>query len=635
MCGITGIYQAQGNPDPALIQAMTDQLLHRGPDAGGTLSVTSALLFGHRRLSIIDLSTAGLQPMQTADGLVTVTYNGELYNYQELKKCLIAKGYTFRSQSDTEVLLYSYYEWREAAFEKFNGMFACAIWDARIQALYLVRDRFGIKPLYYYQKTHLLLFASEIKAFYVHPEFQQSVNKQGLSEYLWYGTGLGEATLFAGVKKLLPGHFLKITADTVDLSAYWSLPTKSSRRPVSSVKEAISITRRLLIDAIERQLCADVPVGVFLSGGIDSSAITAIASRAYSARLQTYAVGFDDADGVNELEKAAFVAKHFGTKHQTLHLDGATMQATLMKLVEAHDAPFADAANVPLYLLSEHIHGDLKVVLQGDGGDEVFAGYRRYHVLQYEKLWRIISTVSLPCLKFLPKHPIIDRYQRFCLALSKNRAAERMALLLTVDSDLQTPYGLLSSAWQARLQHSQPFSRYGTCAEKFSRLDPVQKMLYTDITILLADVFLEKVDKPTMAHSVEVRVPFLDTALTDFVFSLPAHYKIRHGQKKWLLRQALQGIVPDKILDAPKVGFGVPFGYWLRTGLADWMQSVLLDSSQTLFNHHILHKLIQAHLSRKQDHGFLLWKSLLLALWYRKHFQYTHGGSYVAAAAIA
>jgi asparagine synthase (glutamine-hydrolysing) len=457
---------------------------------------------------------------------------------------------------------------------------------------------------------------------------------------LWYGVGLGQETLFSNTKKLLPGTFLKINRNGMTQHTYWSI--ESVKRSRLSVTDAITETRARLEQSIQRHLRSDVPVGVFLSGGIDSSAITAFASQQMTRQLDTFAVSFDYDKGVNELEKAAFVANHFGTRHHELHVTGKDLPHIIETLIGAHDEPFADAANIPLYLLCQRVKGDVKVVLQGDGGDEIFAGYRRYNVLRYERLWRTLAWLSLPAFKCLPRHAKLDRLQRFLLTMRPSSADKRMAMLLTVDSALSMPTAILSPELQQAMASCNPFKRYAQCAERFKHEDPVQKMLFTDASILLADVFLEKVDKPTMANSIEVRVPFLDAELTELALSLPSSYKVRRGHKKWLLRQALRGLVPDQILDAPKMGFGVPIGYWLRTSLADYMKGVLLDRACPLFDRVKLEQLVQAHISGRADYAFLLWKALLLALWYQRYFadsynSMTTGGnaSYATTTAIA
>ena len=618
MCGICGIVDYSGVLiEEDTLWQMTETLKHRGPDDSGVELFEYAGL-GHRRLSIIDLTSGGHQPMLSEDGNFVLVYNGELYNFQELRQRLEEDGAVFRSRSDTEVVLRAYIRWGTKSFSMFKGMFALAVWDKTAQRLHMARDRFGIKPLYYYPFKSGVVFGSEIKSLIPSKRVRLEVDWQGLHEFLYYQNALGSHTLFDRVTKLLPGHYLTVDRKTIHSSAYWSV---FDTKPVStSIEEATSAVRTKLEDAVKSHLASDVPVGIFLSGGVDSSAITAFAARHYGGKLKTFSAGFDFKGGVNELPKARQVAEHFATEHEELHIQGGKMPDIIERLVRSHDQPFSDAANIPLYLLCQQLEGSIKVVLQGDGGDEMFAGYRRYNVLSCEWFWRPFSRMAPYLAWVVPRGQTYYRWMRFFNAMRQSDRAMRMALLLTVERCNCSPARVFTGETRKTLYGFDPFARYREVYEKVKDFDPVQQMLYTDSVILLPDTFLEKVDKATMAHGIESRVPFLDADLAGYAMGLPSFYKVKRGHKKWILRQALRGIVPDTFLDARKCGFGVPRSYWLRGPLSDYMRSVLLDPHTLgwgVFDRKALEQCIDEHVHGLRDNGVLLYKLLNLALWHK------------------
>jgi len=615
MCGIAGVVDFINQIDKGKIFAMADSILHRGPDDSGSYFSQNVGLT-QRRLSIIDLSNGGHQPMVSKCGRYSLVYNGEIYNYPELRNNLSQKGYEFSSSSDTEVVLNALIDEGEAALSTFNGMFSLAFWDVALNRLLLARDRFGIKPLYYCQDRHSLIFGSEIKAVLSSGRYSQNTDYQGLNEYMWFGNAIGNNTLYEGISKVLPGEYLLFSELGLERKRYWKIEDTPENR--ISQNEAVTGVRDLLKQSVSRHLLSDVPVGVFLSGGIDSSAITALASSAYNGRLQTFAVGFDFDRGKSELDKAKFVADRYKTDHHELHISGSNLTDVIHQLMHAHDEPFADAANIPLYLLCKELKDDVKVVLQGDGGDEIFAGYRRYNALSIEKTWMLISSLGLLTQRFLPKARRSARLDRFFSAMSQFDSGKKMALLLTHDSYRNNPTQVLSDDILNHISQRDPFESYYECSGRFHHLDSVQKMLYTDCEILLPNTYLEKVDKPTMASSIEVRVPFLDKELTDYVMGLPSNYKVKRGQKKWLLRQSMRGIVPNEILDGPKAGFGVPYSSWLKGPLAELLRETFLSRTvkeSGYFNNEMMEKKINEHLSGKRNNEYILWKSLLLGLW--------------------
>lgn len=615
MCGIAGIFNLKDTPiDAGSFKNAVKCLSHRGPDDEG-IFLEENIGLGHRRLSILDLSPAGHQPMFSADGRWVIVYNGEVYNFKELQSALEKKGHSFKSHSDTEVILHAYMEWGNSCFTSLNGMFAIAIFDRLEKKLNLARDRFGIKPLYYYKSDDYFVFASEIKSILATNLSERKVNYQGLSEYIWYGNPMGKNTLFKDIWELLPGHLLEIYNGQVKEKCFYNF----SEIKIQEQKEEVAISKiqKLLEEAVQRHLISDVPVGIFLSGGIDSSAITALASRHYGGKLQTYSVGFDYDKGVNELQKAASVAKQYNTDHHELHITANDLIPVIEKLVACHDEPFADAANIPLFLLSREIKDKIKVVLQGDGGDEIFGGYSRYNTLQNMQKWRRLA----PLMKLIPtkiSYPSVLRAKRFVSAISEKDEAVRNALLLTMESRSISPEKIFTPEIQRELQKQDPFRRYKEIYASFNGTDIMNKMFMTDTRIILPDTFLEKVDKSTMANGLEVRVPFLDTELTNYAMSLPGKMKVKNGEKKYLLKKALRGIVPDDILDAPKTGFGVPYSFWLQDKLNNYLKerlNLFPQKESYIFSKPLMEKMLSLHTAGKGYYGFLLWKSLQLAIW--------------------
>lgn len=625
MCGITGFYQFRNVRDPqADLKLMTDQLVHRGPDDEGMYCNTRVAL-GHRRLSIIDLSPGGHQPMFCNGQDIVIVFNGEIYNYRDLKKQLLAIGHTFNSHSDTEVILKGFVQWGTAIFEKLNGIFALALWDNRNNDLYLVRDRLGVKPMYIYQTDDRLYFGSEIKAFrIICPELNR-VDMQAFSSFLFYGNALGDKTLYKNVRALMPGHILKVSAGGMTEEVYWRLESIAPITALHQDEDKIALhVRGLLEQAVARQLVSDVPVGIFLSGGIDSSAITAFASQHHQGRIKTFSAAFEFDKGINELAKAKSVADHFGTDHQQFFIEAGDLPDIVEKMVYHHDEPFSDAANIPLYLMAKQVKPYATVVLQGDGGDELFGGYRRYELLQKLTAGKRKGSALLHVLLKLGgmRNNTYQRFLRMTDALGQKDDAMLMAMLLTIDTREENTLGLLSSKLKGQLSALDPFEYYKITEKRFKNLDLVQRMLFTDTQIILPNTFLEKVDKSTMAASIEVRVPLLDNELVEYVMALPSAVKVKDGQKKWLLRKALRGVVPDNILDGPKTGFGVPYENWLRkplyTMMNDRFRTEYIKSSN-LFDYNKLDRIVKEHKDGKINHGFSLWKLMNLCIWIEKN----------------
>jgi asparagine synthase (glutamine-hydrolysing) len=621
MCGICGLYGLQSSDElNDAIRRMTLTIAHRGPDGEGTF-VAEGVALGHRRLSIIDLSSAGSQPMTL--GTATVVYNGEAYNFPQLRRELQELGHEFRGHSDTEVLLHAYQAWGLAGLERLEGIFAFALWDGARRRLILMRDRLGIKPLFYSWQGKRLAFGSEIKAVLAAGGIDLRVDDQALMEYLWYGNSFEERTIYSNVRSLEPGCRLVIEDGQVRLESWWNVESWLGRsQPALNVREAAVAVRESVDAAVARQLVADVPVGLFLSGGVDSSSIAASAAVASGRRLSSFSVGFDYEKGINELPKARRVAQALGLDHHELQIRGGALEETLTALVQLHDEPFADAANIPLYLLARELRGTIKVVLQGDGGDEMFAGYRRYSILRSAALWRLWphGIEAALCAAFGSRGA---RLARMGAAAGHADPASRMALLLTVETLRDPPTAVMTDAARHRLEScADPFAAYRRCAARYANYDPVQQMLLTDISLQLPSQFLTKVDRATMAHGIEARVPLLDEGLASQAVAMPAALKVHGGQNKVVLRDAMRGRLPPEILDGPKTGFGVPYEEWLRGALHGFARAAILDATfveRFGLSRSRLESALTEHRSRRRDRGFLLWKLLHLSLWSRQY----------------
>jgi asparagine synthase (glutamine-hydrolysing) len=618
MCGICGVFDPGGiiGPLKDAVLRMAHTITHRGPDAHGSF-VDGALGLGHCRLAIIDLSENGAQPMTV--GSATIAYNGEAFNFRELRKELEEAGRVFRGHSDTEVVLQAYHEWGLEGLARLEGQFAFALWDRRIGRLVLIRDRLGIKPLFYAQRGQQLAFASEIKAIFAAVPCDRSVDEQALAEYLWYGNSFEDRTIYRGVRALPPGHRLIIEGGQTRVEPWWRIEDwLRSPAPRANRQEAAVAVREAVDAAVSRQLVSDVPVGIFLSGGIDSSSIAASAALAAGRRLRSYSVGFDFAHGVQELPKARVVAAHLGLDHHELHIQGGSMDEVLVALVSAHDEPFADAANIPLYLLSRQLNGAAKVVLQGDGGDEMFGGYRRYAILRYAALWKMWPPGFENVVRALPGRTAA-RLARMGAAAGADTAAMSMALLLTTETLRDPPTAMLvPGVRQSFESRTDPFLAYHRCAERFLGADPVQRMLLTDISLQLPSQFLTKVDRATMSHGVEARVPLLDERVAALAVNMPSSFKVRNGQKKIVLRDAMRERLPGSVLDGPKTGFGVPYEHWLRGSLHAFARGSILERNfveRFGLDGASLRLALDEHQSGRRDRGFLLWKLLQLSLW--------------------
>jgi asparagine synthase (glutamine-hydrolysing) len=624
MCGIAGLWLSNKAAEAVDIRStiwrMTSTLVPRGPDASG-VCVEPPIAFGHRRLSILDLTDAGAQPMRLGTNGPIITYNGEVYNFQELRQFLNDAGHkTWQGHSDTEVILHAYAEWGLEGLRRLEGIFALALWDPARQRLVLIRDRLGVKPLFYGENQYGLAFGSEIKAVLAAGGVDTSLDDQAFSEYLWYGNPYGDRTFYKGVRSLEPGHWLIVENNSQTLKAWWRVEEWLEKpMEVPNTQEAAYLVRKAVDRAVARQIVADVPVGLFLSGGVDSSSIAAAAIQQRSQPLHSYTAGFDFDHGVNELPKAARVAQHLGLIHHELQIKGSELESVLLTLAKAHDEPFADAANIPLYLMCQQLQGQIKVVLQGDGGDELFAGYRRYAMLRHVHLWRLWPSMFSPVARALGYWG--QRFDRIANSVGHTDPGLRMAYLLTVQTPQRPPEAVFLSERRRYLADTtDPFLVYRQAAERFRGYDPVQQMLLTDLTVQLPSQFLTKVDRATMAAGIEARVPLLDEEVARLAVTLPSEWKVNGVKKKVVLCRSQRGRLPDNILDGPKTGFGVPYEHWLRTSLREFSCDHLLNPIFVEWfglNAVMLEKLLKEHNQQDLDHGFMLWKLLQMALWYQ------------------
>jgi asparagine synthase (glutamine-hydrolysing) len=622
MCGIVGMALRAEHPvadADARMAAAVQTLRHRGPDAQAHWNGGRVLL-GHTRLSILDLSTLGSQPMHSDDGRYALSYNGEVYNFREL---VAADGLTgLKSGSDTEVVLRLFAARREASLVRLNGMFAFAVFDRHANRLWLVRDRLGIKPLYYSLDSRGLFFASEVKAIHALRGSRPVCDTDSLHEWLYYGNPLGGRTLHEGVVQVPPGHYLELDLATFahTVRSYWSVAdaARASPRVPLDQDSLVAETRRLLDQAVRRQLIADVPVGLFLSGGVDSSALAAFATRHHAGRLVTFSAGFDFQSGEGELPKARRVAEHFGTDHHEIQVRGADVADMVEMLVRHHDMPFSDAANIPLALMARELGGRIKVVLQGDGGDELFGGYSRYFSLARYPLLHALAVMLKHLQTLTPRNAFHYRTRRYLRALAAPELATTMALLLTSEDRTLRPAKVFAAPFRDAVERTDPFARHRAVLAQLGGLDRVNQMSFMDLLITLPDTFLEKVDRATMACSLEVRVPFLDHDLVDFAVGIPGAVKSPGGRKKWLLKTALEGIVPPEVLHGPKMGLEVPYGHWLQGALKPLFFDHLAKFTrrhQGLLDETVVRRLHATTAGGGKDDSFMLWKVLNFMIW--------------------
>ncbi|UPK02275.1 asparagine synthase (glutamine-hydrolyzing) [Bradyrhizobium sp. 170] len=641
MCGISGIWERNGCSLQDLkrrASAMTQTLSHRGPDDSGVwLSEQASIAFGQRRLAIIDLSPMGHQPMLSANGQYTITFNGEIYNFRELRAELERCGVRFRGHSDTEVIVEGFAQWGvKSTIARLNGMFAIAAWDAGERQLFLARDRMGEKPLYWAIFDGLVLFGSELKALRAHPGWNPSLNRGAIAAFLRHSYVPGPFTIYENVYKLPPAGFVKIASGGgPEVGVYWDLAGVVSQGQRNTLRadeeELVDELEGLLHDAVSRRMIADVPLGAFLSGGYDSSTVVALMQKTSLRPVRTFTISFEN-PAFDEAKHAEAVARHLGTDHTTFPVSGADALAVVPKLAEMYDEPFADPSQIPTHIVSALTRKRVTVALSGDGGDELFSGYKGYQWT--ENVWRPSAKIPLGLRRLVSSsiravppstYNSIARYVPYFRRVPRvGQKAHRLAQILSVSSIDSAYYQLVS-------RHQNPDSLVKgsqevrtACWEQNLKVllpDPVDRMRYLDMCTYLPENILTKVDRASMAVALEVRVPFLDHRLVEWVWKLPSFQNARAPRPKHLLRRVLARYVPDRLVERPKMGFAVPLADWLRGPLRNWAEDLMNEaclSAGDIFQVGAIRSLWAEFLSGDNERYFLIWNILMFQAWHRR-----------------
>lgn len=629
MCRIVGIIQC--NISESVLSQMRDSLSYGGPDdAGLYINKKKTVGLGHRRLSIIDLSTAGHQPMSFKHW--TIVFNGEIYNYKEIAEELIELGYTFDSGSDTEVILKSFDCWGTDAVKKFRGMFAFALWNEKTEKLLLCRDRVGVKPLYWHKKEHFFMFSSELKAFFLHPNFEKSINQKSVSLFLQTGYIRAPYSIFNNTFKVEPGSFLEVDVNSLEIKQwkYWNIYDIYENAEIIEGTESkiIAQCETILSEAFKLRMVADVPVGMFLSGGIDSSLVTAILQRQSKMPLNTFTIGFEDKVH-NEAHYASEIAKHIGTNHTELYCTESDFTSLLPLLSEFYDEPFGDSSAIPTFLVSKLAKEKVTVSLSADAGDEIFGGYERY--LFIDKYFSIVQRtpnlfkdIFTKLLDFLS----IKQIRMITYWLGK---------ISTTDLDTKLPRLIDAIVCKNEIEFFHVFTSYLTKRE-LSELISIKENIFStnikvetnklysaigvlDITSYLEGDILTKVDRATMQVALEGREPFLDHKIIEFALSLPDSMKIRNGETKWILRQILYKYVPKQLIDRPKKGFSIPLDKWLSSTLRGELEKIPKDEHFICtmgLNQQGVKDIIEGYLNRKFKRPYIVWFLYVLYNWYNR-----------------
>jgi len=620
MCGICGFNWN----DEHLARAMAERITHRGPDQEGVF-VTDKMSLAFRRLSIIDLSENGAQPMANEDGTVHLVFNGEIYNFQELRDQLKQKGHTFKSRTDSEVIIHAYEEYGDGCVDHLRGMFGFAIFDQSRDRLLLARDRIGIKPLYYTFQNGRFLFASEIKSILADPQVNRQVNYQALYDYLGFEFVPAPQTMFADIHKLPAGHLLIFENGQVNVRQYWDLRF-TGYGPTPSFDEAVEELRSQLDAAVKSHLVADVPLGVFLSGGLDSSCLVALMRRHISGPLKTFTIGYED-KSFSELDYAAIVARHCETDHQVLMLD--TLNSDYVEKTLWHlDEPMTDLSTVPLYLLCKQAREHVTVCLSGEGADESFAGYDRFKASRMNRFFWLIPTplrrqVIGRLIGMLPDQPqkkgAINMLKRFVEGANLDPAGQHLRWQYFLNTTLEN--NLFQESFKNRIS-MDPFRQIREMAARCDATDQVNREIYLDMRFMMTDSVLMKVDRMSMASSLEIRVPLLDHVLVEFLASLPGSWKLHGMTTKYIFRKALEGLLPEKIVYRGKQGYSLPVKHLLRGELKQYMIERLHDSAilAETMNRAYMDRLIEEHCSGRQNHNHILWALLNVAIWHDRFF---------------
>lgn len=633
MCGIAGIvdFNQNNSIEPKLLKKMSDIIIHRGPDAEGQwFSEDRRCGLAFRRLAIIDLSAAGNQPMHTPDKRLTIVFNGEIYNHLNLRRQLIERGYNYHSNTDTETILYGYSEWQEEILSKMFGMWGLAIWDNEKKELFAARDRVGIKPFYYYYKDGIFVFGSEIKSILQHPSIKAEMNEEELPNYLNFGMSSNTSTLFKNIHKLRSGHFLKLKSNgELFVRRYWSPLNQNQEYTKLSEKEIQEELINMLRRSIKDRMMSDVPFGVFLSGGVDSSLNVALMSELMSRPVDTFTVGFKDLEKYNELAYARKIADLFKTNHKEILIGEKESFEILEKLPWYEDEPNADPVCIPLYFLSKLTRDSGTIVIQvGEGSDEQFAGYtnmlRDYNF--YKSYWKLY--VSLPSfLKkafYYPIKPILEAFGQILILEYLRRGSFNKQLYWGGNPVFSVSFmeKLFNDKFNflKNIPDDYADNIHKEALAYVPKSDYLQRMMYAEFSNRLPEILLMRVDKIGMAHSIEARVPFLDHRLVEFASTIPDFIKIPNKiTTKHILKKAVEGILPDEIIYRKKQGFWAPVNEWLRNEWFTYASSKILNSK--VLNYGILNKnyidsILQNHKNRKQNHGLRIFTLLMLSIWH-------------------
>jgi asparagine synthase (glutamine-hydrolysing) len=632
MCGICGKYDLTGREvSPDLLKNMADSFAYRGPDDEGYFS-SGSLGLGHRRLSIIDLSPAGRQPMSNEDDTVRLVFNGEIYDFEKLRRHLLSRGHQLNSRTDSETIIHLYEEEGVECLKRLNGMFAFALWDDRHKRLWLARDRLGVKPLVYSWNGRRLTFASEIKAILCDPDVSREIDPEALDLYLTLNYIPAPWTIFRNIRKLPPGHFLLLEKDTLVTEQYWDIGDQKGPEdiPPDDIHENKRRLRTLLEESVKRRLIADVPLGAFLSGGVDSSIIVALMSRNSSRPVKTFSIGYKDLPSFDETAFVKEAASFNQTEHHEFKLGHREILEAFPHVLENLDEPFADSSAVPTYIVSRETRNHVTVALSGDGGDELFAGYRMYLGEYWSRYYAKIPTVlrqdviaplvqALPDARDKPSLERIRRLKKFIRGSSLSFPARfcgwreifPFALRRKLLRDPLPGNFYLGLVRDSVMRRQDAFS-----------LDPFNLMLYLDVKGLLPGDMLTKVDRMSMVNSLEVRIPFLDYTFVEFAFTLKGNAKLKATGGKRVLLQAFEDLLPPLIHKRPKWGFEMPIGAWFRKELR-FLVDEYLDQTriekQGLMNHEVIKRLIADHMNERQDTSWLLWNLIVFQHWHEKY----------------
>ena len=642
MCGLAGFLDRSSRKSELevqnLLNDMSNAIAHRGPDNKGFWNdLTSGIGLAHRRLAILDLSHAGDQPMISISGRYILALNGEIYNHLDLREQLIAQKYSlgWRGNSDTETLLSCFEVWGvENTLKKTAGMFALALWDREQRVLMLARDRMGEKPLYFgWQgegRSAVFLFGSELAALRKHPSMKGTINRNALARYMRHNCIGGKQSIYQGIQKLPPGYLLTLSnsSSQPDLRAWWSLAEVVEQGVsipfIGSKNEAVNKVEKLLRNSVSQQMISDVPIGAFLSGGIDSSCIVALMQAQSSQPVKTFSIGFNE-ESYNEAVHAKAVASHLGTDHTELYVTAQQALAVIPKLPTLYSEPFADSSQIPTFLVSQLASEHVKVSLSGDGGDELFCGYNRYRMT--DQLWQKLKHLPLGLrrvlgnvIRSLPP----NTWDQLGRPLSIMRLGDKLhkGSTLLDKKSVTDLYGAMVSHWDNPadlvIGGEENLGSFAGLQASFKGLNDVERMMATDMQTYLPDDILAKVDRAAMAVGLETRVPLLDHKLIEFAWSLPLEYKLRKGLTKWVLRQVLYRYVPPRMVDRPKMGFGVPIDQWLRGPLRDWAENLLSKNrlqQEGFLNPIPIIKKWNEHLSGKRNWQYHLWDILMFQAW--------------------